>query len=317
MLYKYRPPAVITRPTAKSMPQLDFREALSTPDEKLFSPPATATAASAGPVDKKTTVFARGVQLSRSTWANIFFVTIASVGGLGYAFYFFNGGELLRAAAAWPNEFLYPRPLSTDKIDIGQQPNPVDQFTKSPSGSSKAEAPKGPFENNIWPTDLTQPTTTTSTTTPTGITGPGSGTSLFSTASSLISGLNTLPSGADSLFQSFYQTAISMVPAKTITRTASSTRSSTRRKVSSTQQKLAGQTRSATSIARSMTQNMQQTSNQTQAPLNAIQAQNQMMMGGGLGGGLGGAIGGVGGGLGGGLGGLGGGVLGGLGGGHH
>ena len=60
---------------------------------------------------------------------------------------------------------------------------------------------------------------------------------------------------------------------------------------------------------------MQQTSNQTQAPLNAIQAPNQMMMGGGLGGGIGGAVGGVGGGLGGGLGGLGGG-LGGLPG-HH
>src|SRR5438270_5133492 len=117
------------------MPRLDFREALSTPDEKLFSPMATVTAAPAGPVDKKTSVFTRGVQLSRSTWANIFFVTIASVGGLVCAFYFFNGGELLRAAAGWPNEFLYPRPFSTDKIDIGVEPNPADQFSKRSASS--------------------------------------------------------------------------------------------------------------------------------------------------------------------------------------
>lgn len=51
----------IARPTAKSMPQLDFREALSTPDEKLFSSPATVTAASAVPLDKKTNIFAGGL----------------------------------------------------------------------------------------------------------------------------------------------------------------------------------------------------------------------------------------------------------------
>src|SRR5438105_10632347 len=124
------------------MPQLDFRKALSTPDEELFSPMATVKAAPAGPVDKKTSVFTRGVRFSRSTWTNIFFVTIASAGGLACAFYFFNGGELLRAAAAWPNEFLYPRPLSTDKIDIGQQPNPVDQFARNEAGSITTEEAK-------------------------------------------------------------------------------------------------------------------------------------------------------------------------------
>ena len=308
------------------MPQLDFREALSTPDEKLFSSPTTITATSATPLDKQAGGFARRLQLSRSTWANIFFVTMASVGGLACAFYFFNGGELLRAAAAWPNEFLYPRPLSIDKIETVQQPNPVDQFTKSksPSESSNAEAPKGPFENNVWPTDLTQPTTTTAsatipgTTIPPGITGPGPGTSPFSTASSLISGeLSTLPGGGDSLFQSFYQTATSMAPKKKATRTASSARSSVRRKVSNTQQKLAGQTANATTAARSTTQNMQQTSIQTQAPMTAIQAPSQMMMGGGLGGGLGGAVGGVGGGLGGGTAGGLGGTVGGIIGGKH
>jgi len=59
---------------------------------------------------------------------------------------------------------------------------------------------------------------------------PGSGTSLISDAISLVSGLNLLPPGADRLFQSFYQTAISMTPKTTITRTAKNTISSTRRK---------------------------------------------------------------------------------------
>src|ERR1700693_2801854 len=134
------------------MPHLDFREALSSPEEKLFSPTAT-LAASAAPFDHKPSVFAHGVRLSRSTWTNIFFAAIASVGGLVCGFYFFNGTDLLRAAAAWPNEFLYPRPLSTelstDKIDIGQQPNPVDQFARNDAGSTATEEAKAPFGDNV------------------------------------------------------------------------------------------------------------------------------------------------------------------------
>src|ERR1700736_286698 len=305
------------------MPQLDFREALSTPDEKLFSPPEIVTAGAVAPLHKNTSVFARGVRFSRSTWTNIFFVAIASVGGLFCAFYFFNGGELLRAAAAWPNEFLYPRPLSTDKIDIGQQPNPVDQFTNNEAGSTKTSEAKVPLERNVGTSDFFQPATTIGASNPT-VTAPiGSGTTLLPTAPSLPSGLD-VPSApsADSLFQSFYQTAISMAPKKTTTQIVSRTRSSPGRKVSTTQQNEGAQTKSATSVARSTTQHMQQTSIQTQAPLNATQAPSQMMMGGGLSGGVGGAMsgglgsamGGVGGALGGGLGGLGGG-LGGLG--HH
>jgi len=83
------------------MPQLDFREALSTPEEPLFPPAATVAAVSAAaPANETTNALLRGVRLSRSTWTNIVFVAIASVGGLVCAFCFFNGGELLRAAAA-------------------------------------------------------------------------------------------------------------------------------------------------------------------------------------------------------------------------
>src|SRR5438874_10728566 len=152
MLYKYRPPAITTRLPTKSMPQLDFREALSTPEEKRFSPAAIVASVSAATAAKQTkNALLRGVGLSRSTWTNIVFVAIASVGGLVCAFYFFNGGEVLRAAAAWPNEFLYPRPLSTDKIDIGTQPNPVDQFANPEPGSTKIDEAKVTLEKNVAP----------------------------------------------------------------------------------------------------------------------------------------------------------------------
>src|SRR5947209_3007693 len=121
------------------MPQLDFREALSTPEEKLFVAPASAPVTPvARPNDSMRYTFFGGLGLTRSAWANIVFVALASVGGLICAFYFFNGGELLRAAAAWPSEFLYSRPLSTDKIDIGVQPNPVDKFSQSSKSSATA-----------------------------------------------------------------------------------------------------------------------------------------------------------------------------------
>src|SRR5919197_1570183 len=112
------------------MPQLDFREALSTPEEKLFSPPAAVAAVPAVlPLSAGARDFLRGFGLTRSTWANIVFVTIASLGGLVCAFYFFNGAEVVHAAASWPSEYLYPRPLTLDKI--GSQPNPVDRYSAS------------------------------------------------------------------------------------------------------------------------------------------------------------------------------------------
>src|SRR5438093_5726019 len=139
----------------KTMPQLDFRAALSTPEEKFFSLPASVTIA---PIPAQAAVpgypFLRNLGLSRSTLANIVFVAIATVGGLVCAFYFFNGGELLRAAASWPSEFLYPRPLSTDKIDVGMQANPVDKFSDSSKSTEASNNTIGenarPFTLNLW-----------------------------------------------------------------------------------------------------------------------------------------------------------------------
>jgi hypothetical protein len=333
------------------MPQLDFREALSTPEEKFFSPAATVSAiAAAVPVDQRAEYFARGFGFTRATWANIVFVAIASIGGLVCAFYFFNGGELLRAAASWPSEFLYPRPLSTERIDIAQLPDPVDQFARNETSSSKTDQAKATSENNAEPSNFSQPATTIGSTTPTG-TSPvdGGGTPVFPppapppipppvslpTVPSLpatppLPDTPSLPSvvdvppapSVDSLLQSLDQTPTSMVTKSTTVQTAKNKSSSTKRKVASTAKKIS--TASATSTAK----NMQQGANQTQQIVNQTQmgglnhAPNQIMTAGGLGGGLGGgaAVGGaaVGGGVGavgGGLGGLGGLNGGGLGGG--
>src|SRR5438132_850328 len=275
MLYKYCPPDI----TPKSMPQLDFSEALSTPEEKLLSRAANvASVSAAAPANPTTSFWLRGVGLSRSTWTNIIFVAIASMGGLVCAFYFFNGGELLRAAAAWPNEFLYPRPLSTEKIDVGQQPNPIDQFAKTESESGSADGAKASLEKNVRPADL-QPATTLATTNPTGAPPVDPGTTILPAPPSIPGGLD-LPPPTDALFQSLYQTVTSTVSNTGITRTTKSTTSSTRRKVSKTKQKLTTTTATATSTARSMTQ--QQTVNQSQ--MNMVRAPNQMMIGGGMGG---------------------------------
>lgn len=84
--------------------------------------------------------FANAVRLSRLTSTNIVFVALASLGGLFSAFYFFNGAEVLRAAAAWPNEFLYLRPVFTEKIDTKVQPNPTDQFARSASNDKTSSS---------------------------------------------------------------------------------------------------------------------------------------------------------------------------------
>ena len=72
------------------MPHVDFREALSTPEEQSFSS-ATAVAVPASAFVAQQRAFTPGVRLSRSAWTNIVFVAIASIGGLVCGFYFFNG----------------------------------------------------------------------------------------------------------------------------------------------------------------------------------------------------------------------------------
>src|SRR5438270_4373002 len=305
MLYKYHPP-VINFPSPQSMPQLDFRAALSTPEEKRLSPPRSPNV---GPVSMSAAAkssakdFLRGVGFSRSTWANIVFVGIASVGGLVCAFYFFNGGELLRAAASWPGEYLYARPLSTDKLD-NSQPNPIDHFSQNNSSSdasmatSKTRDAQQSVNQPLFASNGTPPTITTEPTNPgTGLIPPDPVIIIPPTVlpipPSLLDDLNTFVSGVDGQIQSLFQGATSTVSTAvattttTVKQTTKKTISSARKKSSSTQQKVTTTAASANSTAR----NLQQTTSQTQVTqmsMNAVRPVNQMMSGGGMGGGMGG-----------------------------
>src|ERR1700736_6244589 len=268
------------------MPQLDFRQALSSPEEKPIpsaeavqsAPPRSLAGAPAANQSKD---LINRVRLSRSQMTNISFVTIACVGGLACAFYFFNGAEFLRAAAAWAGEFLYPRPSAmAANIDVSKQQSSPDQV-ESPGTPSQGPNRPSPFDKNIWPSNLNQPATFANV----SPSGTASSNSPFSNSGSLVNQLNLLPRGADTLFQSFYQTAISMTP-KNVTRTVSRTAASARKKISSTPQNLAGQANATASTSKSATQT---TNAQSQSAINSARAQSQSLVGGLRGGvGLGG-----------------------------
>src|ERR1700731_5060029 len=96
------------------MPHLDFRQAFLLPGEPaptVVESEATLSHSEADTSSKQKRALAtRLPRLYRSDRTPLLFAIFAFVGGFLCVFYFFNGGELLRAAAAWSREFLYPRP---------------------------------------------------------------------------------------------------------------------------------------------------------------------------------------------------------------
>jgi hypothetical protein len=281
------------------MPQLDFREALSTPEEKVYA--VTAAVPVASPQVKDTGSFLHELGLSRSTWANIVFVAIAGVGGLVCAFYFFNGGELLRAAAAWPAEFLYPRPLSADQAEFGVQPNPVDQFSKdSTSAAARNGDAQDSANQDFRPAQLAQVSAPTDTISSAPVPPPIDGT-IFPpvttlpppppvlqvpplppvtppTPDSVLPDVNNIAAHPDAFAQSVSQTVNqivnSVLPKNVTASPVRSTISSTRKKVATTRPKVA-----VHSAARSISQTTQKVTTQVQSPV----IQNQTMFGGGMG----------------------------------
>jgi hypothetical protein len=94
------------------MPQIDFGRAFTASENK-------ATSASISP-DAPRDQFPGGASIGQewvkvatrgrrvgAQWVNFIFAAVTFLGGLFCAFYFFDGNELLRAAVAWPGEFLY------------------------------------------------------------------------------------------------------------------------------------------------------------------------------------------------------------------
>src|SRR3984893_12940917 len=204
-------------PKNKSMPQIDFRQAFASADPKPLPPGSARISASNradGRVDQNAGRLSVGTsRFDRSSWANIAFVAVTVVGGLFCAFYFFNGAELLRAAAAWPREFLYSRPfgvVGNGKIDkLNSADDPASPFGEKSPASSKGD----PFSKVGLP-GLNQPPafgspTAGSFTSPAGpVSSPAIPPSLPSlppplNPGPLLGGLNPFPAGTDALSQAF------------------------------------------------------------------------------------------------------------------
>jgi len=194
------------------MPHLDFRQAFLLPGEPaptVVEPEATLSHSEADtPAKQKRALATRLPRLHRSDRTTILFAIFAFIGGLFCAFYFFNGGELLRAAAAWSREFLYPRPsgfmAEKAKIDIS---NPVVDASQAPSADPRRDAGKStsPFSPGLG--SLYPPTFNNS-----ANAGSAQAT-LPSGPGSLLDQLNIPPPGGDALLQSFNQAVDNMVRA--------------------------------------------------------------------------------------------------------
>jgi len=308
------------------MPHLDFRQAFLLPvepaptvveSEATLSHPEADT-----PPKQKRALATRLPRLYRSDRTTILFAIFAFVGGLLCALYFFNGGEFLRAAAAWSREFLYPRPSAfmaqNSKSDIS---NPGVDSSQAPSADPHRDAggkSASPFSSDHG--SLLPPTFNNSSSA-----GSAQAT-LPSGPGSLLSQLNIPPPGGDALLQSFNRAVDNMVRATNLF--ANSTPTVVRTTVKQVPVKSA-QLKSATQHAGNVAaqkfsekRNGRQTSRtldkQTQAAASTVSTLDLRLLGGsaGLGGvGRGGSGGAVGGAMGGAMGAAGG-AVGGLSGGH-
>lgn len=184
------------------MPHLDFRQAFASPSDVVSTVVNPGTSSSASEevaiLRQKRTLATRLPRLHRSDRTTILFAILVFVGGLFCASYFFNGAEILRAAAAWSREFLYPRPsalmANNNRIDI---PNPVSDAQTPLRDSRKSNpargndtAPFGRSLGSLYP-DASQSAS--------GNTGTLAG------SSSLLGQLNLPAPGGDALMQAFNQ----------------------------------------------------------------------------------------------------------------
>jgi hypothetical protein len=185
------------------MPQIDFGRAFTAKENNATSASAsqnagrnefTPTAVLAGEPVK----LAAGNGLSRVAWVNIIFAAVTFIGGLFCAFYSFNGNELLRAAAAWTGEFLYPRPAT---ITLSREMDHSGEYASEPSISAARSADQGgdPFSQTSGLLTLTPRSIVVSS-------GAGAGlpsTATLPNARSPLRQISFPPPGGDALTQSF------------------------------------------------------------------------------------------------------------------
>jgi hypothetical protein len=305
------------------MPHLDFRQAFLLPGEPaptVVESEATLSHSEADtPPKQKHALATRLPRLYRSDRTTIVFAISAFAGGLFCAFYFFNGGEFLRAAAAWSREFLYPRPFGfmaeKAKIEIS---NPGVDSLQAPSADPRRDAggkSASPFSSNVG--SLYPPTFNNSSS------ADSAQATLPSGPGSLLDQLNIPPPGGDALLQSFNRAVDDMVRATNLFANSTATVVRTTVKqvpVKSAQLKSATQ-RAGNVAARNLSakQNGQKTfptlGRQTQAATSTVDTLDLRLLGGSAGPGGSGGLGGIGrGGSGGAVGGAMGGAIGAVGG---
>lgn len=190
------------------MPHLDFRhvfESSSGPspkdiDAENSSPRLTDPAGR----QRQRTLATRLPRLHQDDRTTILFAILIFVGGLFCAFYFFNGVENLRAAAAWSRELLYHRPdaiaANAGQSDISAKPN--ENAATPAKNSGKPETDKNntaPFSRNLgslYPSSPNNGSLASPTASLPGVTLP-------SNPGSLLNQLGLPPSGGGALAQTF------------------------------------------------------------------------------------------------------------------
>jgi|HubBroStandDraft_4_1064222.scaffolds.fasta_scaffold64997_2 hypothetical protein len=204
-----------------AMAHLDFRQAFSPPSSE--TPPvfesevlSSSDSEEITAVETKRTLATHLPRLNQSYLTTFLFAVFIFVGGLFCAFYFFNGAEVLRAAAAWSREFLYPRPSAlvakSDKNDVLKPESAANSSPATPSrDSGKAnpdrDANASPFGGNAGSPN--SPSSSDSSVgglnAPAETLLPSSGS--VPSPSSLLAQLNLLPAGEDALSLAMNQAA--------------------------------------------------------------------------------------------------------------
>ena len=202
------------------MPQIDLPQSFPTQQENVS--PAVACAqpdqSELGhkPVERNGLVrLVTAVHLSQSEWTNIAFVVVTFLGGLFCALYLFNGTEFFRSAAAWPREFLYPRPSATvQQATIDRLGRPEEQAPPlTENYRSSSEQGGNPFARNVGLLSPNQSLAATSS--GPNIAGSPS-TASGSNPASLLNQLNLPPPGGDALLQAFNRGAADVARASSL-----------------------------------------------------------------------------------------------------
>ncbi|MEY2529934.1 MAG: hypothetical protein QOI96_19 [Verrucomicrobiota bacterium] len=268
------------------MPLIDFRQALASPSDNaplVVDHAATASNFEASAVPKQErTLATRLPRLHGSDRTSILFAILLFVGGLFCAFYFFNGAEILRAAAAWSREFLYPRPTAlgaaSNNVDISPEqdhpssPIPPRDPRKSDSARTNDTAPFGRNVGSLYPSSSAGSPATSATAGLPSVTLP-------SDPGSFLGQLNLPPAGGGALAKTFDRAVAEIARVGSLYANAPIKVVQTRakqasRKVNAQLKKTTQTARNAGARTNAVRQNAQNTQQQTSQTVSSTELQN-------------------------------------------